>query len=134
MRNETALASAKDPEMPPTILVVDDEPLIRTLLAELLAEEGFPVQVAGDGAEALAVLEQEPPALVVSDLMMPGIDGISLVQELRRRGYAMPVVLISANPPHLDPHLKVRFLAKPFDVEALLSVIRQNLDGQRASS
>ena len=67
------------------VLVVDDEPRIRTLLRRYLAEEGFKVSEAGDGVTMRAVLEREAIDLVLLDLMMPGEDGLSLARYIRQQ-------------------------------------------------
>lgn len=77
------------------VLVVDDEATIREVLRRYLEREGFQVREAADGEQALAVLEEGPPDLVVLDLMLPGIDGLSLAARLRRRS-AVPVVMLTA--------------------------------------
>jgi CheY-like chemotaxis protein len=75
---------------------VDDDPSIRLLLVTTLAEEGFEVQQAVDGADALAKMGTEAYDAVVSDLQMPRLDGLSLLREIRRRGPAVPVIIHTA--------------------------------------
>jgi two-component system NtrC family sensor kinase len=72
-------------DAPGQVLVVDDEPEIRRMLAELLAAEGHVVEQAANGREALERLREKPCDLVISDLVMPGLDGPGLYEELRRR-------------------------------------------------
>src|SRR5918997_1077583 len=79
-----------------TVLVVEDEPVIRELMAILLEEEGYTVRQATDGMEALETVEQYPVDLVLSDVKMPRLDGASLAHRLRERGDPLPVVLMSA--------------------------------------
>jgi DNA-binding response OmpR family regulator len=105
-----------------SILVVDDERTICDLLAGLFEDEGYRVSRAYDGATALAVAEQQRPDLILSDVMMPGLDGLSLIRRLRDRGVRAPAVLMSAVYADVDiPH--VRFILKPFDVDDLLAVV-----------
>src|SRR5687768_7304731 len=66
-----------------TVLVVEDEPSIREMLALVLEDEGLRVVTAGDGIDALRVVEVEPPAVVLTDLMMPRLDGHGLIERLR---------------------------------------------------
>ncbi len=120
--------------MADVILVVDDEPAIQQSLAMLLGDEGFTVRCAQDGIEALAHHERDPADLILPDIMMPKVDGITLVDEPRKRGDGTPVVLMSAVPP---PHVTfevVRFIAKPFDVSKLLDMVHQSLGEARDSS
>ncbi len=107
---------------PPTVLVVDDEPAIREVVACMLEDEGYSVRQATDGLEALQEMEAEEIDLVLSDVKMPGLDGAALVQGLRRRRLAVPVVLMSAVSPGIDLP-DVPFLSKPFEPERLLSTV-----------
>ena len=112
----------------PVVLVVDDEAPIVDLVADLLAEEGYAVCRAYDGTQALEEAERAQPDLVVTDVMMPRLDGISLARELRRRGYRAPVVLMSAV--HAAPDLPgAAFLPKPFDLDHIVAVVERALAG-----
>jgi CheY-like chemotaxis protein len=96
-----------DPGVPPhpradpaptgaTVLVVDDEPGVRDIVARSLRRGGFRAMEAGNGGEALALVEREgPPELVVTDLMMPGIGGVELARQLRARWPALPIIFMS---------------------------------------
>jgi two-component system response regulator MprA len=106
----------------PTVLVVEDEPVIRELMAILLEDEGYAVRQAIDGLQALEMLEQHAVDLILSDVKMPRLDGASLVHRLRSRGDAIPVVLMSAVYAEVDLP-GVRFLRKPVNCEHLLTVI-----------
>ena len=111
-----------EPE-PLSVLVVDDDPPILSLVADLLTDEGYRVRAVYDGLTALAEIERDPPDVVVSDVMMPHLDGIELVRELRRHGHAVPVVLMSAVYDDVDLP-GVRFVPKPFGVDYLLAAIK----------
>ncbi len=106
----------------PTVLVVEDEPVIRELMAILLEDEGYAVRQAVDGLQALEMLEQHGIDLILSDVKMPRLDGASLVHRLRSRGDAIPVVLMSAVYAEVDLP-GVRFLRKPVNCEHLLTII-----------
>src|SRR5215210_8144007 len=80
----------------PTVLVVEDEPVIRELMAILLEEEGYTVRQACDGLEALETVDQHPVDLVLSDVKMPRLDGASLAHRLRAQANPLPVILMSA--------------------------------------
>jgi CheY-like chemotaxis protein len=91
-------------------------------MAILLEDEGYTVRQAVDGVQALEVMEQQSVDLVLSDVKMPRLDGASLVQRLRARGDAIPVVLMSAVYAEVDLP-GVRFLRKPVNCEHLLDII-----------
>ena len=111
---------------PATVLVVDDEPAIREIVATLLEDEGYRVRHARDGVEALATIDDDTIDLVVSDVVMPRLDGASLVRKLRRRGHLIPVVLMSAV--YADVDLPgVRFVPKPFEIDRLLGTVASAL-------
>ena len=114
---------------PPTILVVDDEPVIRALIAMLLQDEGYTVRQAGDGLAAWEVLEQGGIDLVLSDVMMPQLDGPSLARWLHASGSAVPILLMSAVYAEVDLP-GIRFLRKPIDLECLFDIIASVLHQQ----
>jgi CheY-like chemotaxis protein len=110
-----------------TILVVDDERDIRDAISELLEDEGYEVEEAGDGAEALNKARVCHPAVVLLDLMMPGMNGWEF--RARQRGdpelKEIPVIVVSA----LDKVAGVDaagYLQKPFDLDDLLSAVRRH--------
>jgi CheY-like chemotaxis protein len=105
-----------------TVLVVDDEPLIREIVRALLEDEGYAVECAEDGVEALAVVDAEPIDLVISDVVMPRLDGRTLAHRLRARQEPLPIVLMSAN--RAESGMPgVALVAKPFDVDDLLDAV-----------
>jgi CheY-like chemotaxis protein len=109
------------------ILIVDDEVFIREVLAEVLADEGYVVQTATDGRQALEAIAASRPDLVITDVMMPHLSGWQLLQEVRAQHPALPVILISAAPESgahrewLTDH--TAFLAKPFALDDLFGLI-----------
>src|SRR6266545_2719194 len=68
----------------PRILVIDDEPLIRSTVVTILTREGFSVEDASDGAAGIAMFRKNPPDVVITDIFMPNRDGIEVVMELKR--------------------------------------------------
>jgi CheY-like chemotaxis protein len=109
-----------------TVLVVDDEPAIREVIATLLEDEGYLVRHAKDGLEALDAINGNRIDLIVSDVVMPRLDGASFVRRLRRRGHLTPVVLMSAV--YADVDLPgVRFVPKPFEIDRLLGTVASAL-------
>jgi two-component system response regulator VicR len=119
-------------QSPRTILVVDDEVVLTRMLKELLEEEGFLVHTASNGREALKSLAKVRPSIVLSDVMMPEMDGRELYARMQADpSYrTIPVILASAARDGLllqtGPGCK--FLPKPFAIEALLQTISQLLE------
>ena len=111
------------------VLVVDDERYIVDLLTDLFQDEGYRVQRAYDGQAALDVIDRETPDLVVADVMMPRLDGLSLYNEIRQRHGNLPVILMSAAVTPRD--LQATFIPKPFDIDALLDLVEEKL-GERS--
>jgi CheY-like chemotaxis protein len=78
------------------ILLVDDEEDLRILVSSIVADLGYEVETAKDGAEAIAKVEKDPPDLVLLDLLLPGIDGLTVLRYLRESGNQVPIVLLTA--------------------------------------
>lgn len=93
----TSEARASGSSSPGTILVVDDSPIDRRLASRLLEQAGFATRTAENGNQALATLANEPTDLVVTDLVMPEMDGLTLVEALRARYPTIPVILMTAH-------------------------------------
>jgi CheY-like chemotaxis protein len=108
------------------VLVVDDQQAIRDTLQTALDDEGFTVETAANGQEALDILESWKPCVILLDLMMPVMDGWTFCEEQRRSGDTTPVVLLSAAG-KLDERAKALcaagFIAKPFDLDRVISAI-----------
>ena len=116
--------------MPPQLLIVEDEVPIREVVRAILEEEGYRVVAVGDGRAALAALAADRYNLVLSDMMMPHLDGIGLAQEMQARPEfrAIPLILMSAVKPARTqqvPH--TAFIAKPFDLNELLNTVERAL-------
>jgi len=110
------------------ILIVDDDPDILAAEREILAEHGFTVVEAHDGAEALLAIETDPPAMIVLDVQMPGIDGPTFALELRKRLRHVPLVILTAvaDPKHEADRCNAEaYLAKPFHEDDLLRLVRR---------
>ncbi|GMV17660.1 MAG: sigma-54-dependent Fis family transcriptional regulator [Polyangiaceae bacterium] len=118
------------------ILVVDDEPNARTALAEILKEEGYQVETAADGFKGLARAEEFSPDLVLSDLKMPGMDGVELLRKLRQHAAELPVVLMTAFGAVETAVSAMRegasdYLTKPLNTDELVLVIDRALERTR---
>src|SRR5690349_14779292 len=110
------------------ILVVDDDREIRTLLADYLEKNGLRVSTLPDGRELMRMLEERAVDLVVLDLMLPGVDGLTLCRELRTRS-RVPVLILSARGEDVDRIVGLEmgaddYLAKPFHPRELLARVR----------
>jgi two-component system response regulator MprA len=121
-----------------TILVVDDDPKITSALRRALAYEGYNVLVAGDGPSALQQSRERLPDLVVLDWMLPGMDGIAVLQRLQAGG-APPVLMLTARDEVEDRVLGLDsgaddYLVKPFALDELLARVRALLRRQDAQS
>ncbi len=119
--------------MPASILVVDDEPAVRDLIEDVLADDGHAVRGAGDGLAALAEVAREPPDLIVCDLLMPRLDGRSLVARLREAGVGIPVVVVSAVPGRAAGLAVAGVVAKPFDLDHLRDAVARALGAGQAA-
>ena len=110
------------------ILVVDDDPEIRTLIAEYLERNGFRASTLPDGRDLMRTLEERAIDLLVLDLMMPGVDGLTLCREVRSKS-RLPVLILSARGEDVDRIVGLEmgaddYLAKPFHPRELLARIR----------
>ena len=117
--------------MPWHALVVDDSMLIRHILRRFLEKQGFTVETANDGTEALKALETLRPHVIFTDLQMPRLDGHQLIEALSRMPEfsAVPLVVLAAKPlPGADPVPGARFLiSKDLNVEGQLSQVLQDM-------
>jgi CheY-like chemotaxis protein len=116
----------------PTILVVEDDERIQRLVELVLRGEGYSVLQAGDGRQALDLIDSARPDLVLLDLMLPVLDGWALRERLRQRPTTsdIPIILMSAvrNLPETARKLDVAdYLSKPFEIDDLVRSVRQRL-------
>lgn len=113
------------------VLIVDDDPPSLKMTAFLLNEEGYEVATADNGLDALRLVEQQAPDLVILDVMMPGLDGLQVTQRIRRT-MSVPIIMLSAKGETVDRvhGLDVGaddYLAKPFEPAELLARVRSVL-------
>jgi len=119
-----------DEALAPLVLVVDDSLTVRRVTQRLLAREGYRVTLAKDGLEALEALAQERPAVVLSDIEMPRMDGFDLVRNIRadEKMADMPVIMITSRiaQKHRDYAQELgvnHYLGKPYGEEELLELV-----------
>ncbi|AGP32721.1 sigma-54-dependent transcriptional regulator [Sorangium cellulosum] len=115
------------------VLVVDDEASARSGLEKLLRQEGYAVDAAADGAAALEVAAERPPDVVVTDLKMPRMDGVTLLGKLREQDPALPVIVVTAFGDVSSAVQAMRagaedYLTKPVDFDALLVSLERALE------
>lgn len=116
-----------------TVLIVEDDPQIRAMLEESFNQEGFSVASAADGVAALAALAQRPADVVVTDILMPRKEGLTLIKELRAKDPHVKIIAISGGAAELTPGCNLELatmfgaeaaFAKPLDVDTLIRTIR----------
>ena len=119
------------PSVQPTILIVEDEMLLRAMLAEVLRDSGYKIIEACNADEALVILSAELPDLIVTDVRMPGsLDGIAFTAKIRETYLTLPIIITSAHLVHVaDPsNGRTHFIAKPYSFETLTELIDRELE------
>ena len=114
------------------ILIVEDDKEIREGIEIYLKSQGYGVFQAGDGIEALAVLEREEIHLAIVDVMMPRMDGITMMIKVREKGYEFPVIMLSAKSEEVDKIMGLNmgaddYVTKPFTTMELLARVNSHL-------
>jgi CheY-like chemotaxis protein len=110
------------------ILVVDDDPSILATVCEILDLEGYPVETANNGAEALQSIARSRPSLVLLDMRMPVLDGWGFARELQERGIRLPILVMTAaqNARRWAEEIGADgFLPKPFEIPDLLDHVER---------
>lgn len=122
--------------MSASILLVDDELHVAQILGRRLAREGYDINTARDGVEALSLIAEHTPDLVISDLQMPRMDGINLALKLAEDPMlrAVPIILLTArghrvNDSDIEQSGIVRLMAKPFSSQEMVTVVGEVLGG-----
>lgn len=125
----------------PSVLVVEDEPAQREMLAYNLAAEGFRVQQADNGEEALLIVAEETPDLIVLDWMLPSVSGIEVCRRLKSRADTknVPIIMLSARSEETDLVRGLEtgaddYIMKPYSVAELMARVRTQLRRSRPSS
>jgi DNA-binding NtrC family response regulator len=118
------------------VLVVDDEDIISVLLAEILTEEGYEVTAAANGNEAVNILEREKFDLIITDMVMPGMNGIEVLQAAFRLDPSYAVIMITGFP-SVDTAVRLvtlgaaDYITKPFNVDLIKVTVAKVLAGKR---
>jgi len=121
--------------MPETLLLVEDDKNISRLLQYNLEKAGFNIFIAHSGEEALTLVEDKEPDLIILDIMLPGMDGLEVCRHLKRKKETahIPVVMLTAITHELNRKLSENvmgasgYITKPFTADVLLSTIRELL-------
>jgi len=117
----------------PSILIVDDELLIRDLLYDFFSEQGWSISVADNGEKALAMLKERTVDLVLTDIKMPQMDGLTLSGRMKEEYPEIPVVLMTGYPSIDSAIQAIRtrvadYIVKPFNINQLFRVIQEKLE------
>jgi len=117
--------------MKPTILIVEDEPTLQETLQYNLDKAGYQTIVSGDGAEALKLAREDPPDLILMDIMLPGLDGVEVTRILRHE-QSTPIIMLTAKDSEIDRVLGLEigaddYLTKPFSMRELLARVKAQL-------
>ncbi|MEA4854698.1 MAG: response regulator transcription factor [Christensenella sp.] len=107
------------------ILIVEDDKNLRRLMATYLERDGYEVYHAGDGGQAMEILDMQHIDLIISDIMMPGMDGYQLTEELRRADFTLPILMVTAKETFEDKKRGFLvgtddYMVKPVDMEEML--------------
>lgn len=114
--------------MPPTVLIVDDDPPTQKLLEAVMRRSGLDAVIAPSGRVAIDIIEARSDlGCIILDLMMPTVDGAAVIAHLASRGHTIPVIVCTAvgprQTPELDPTLVRAVVRKPFDIEQLMNIV-----------
>lgn len=123
---------APDTSMARSILIVEDEPEMRLLLSDNLTDEGYHVTAVGDAESALSSVGHGLPALILLDVMLPGMSGFELLHSLRARDVHTPVIVLTARGEETDRVIGLDlgaddYLVKPFNLRELFARVRAQL-------
>ena len=124
------ISTPAPPQSSPSILIVDDDPDITLVLQDLLEHAGYRIHVAGTGAEALAKVKAEPVSAVLLDLMLPDMDGLSVLTLVKELDPVLPVIMLTAFVEVAKKHASLTegafgYLTKPYDGEEVKALIKR---------
>ena len=114
-----------------TVLVVEDDVALRRMFTSALGLAGFGVQEASNGYEAIHSVDQQPPDLIVLDLLLPGFGGLSVQRDLTERAVTkhIPIVIVTGSTRDLDQVAVACVLRKPVDPDTLVATVKDCLAG-----
>jgi CheY-like chemotaxis protein len=118
------------------ILVIEDDEFFSEMLVELLQQDGHKVSLAADGAKALQMLTLQRPDLIITDILMPNMDGVEFIMELAKQGNQIPVIAMSGGRRSISPEFSLESaklmgvkatLVKPFTQKDLRQIVQSSL-------
>lgn len=115
------------------LLIVDDQPGIRLLLTDILINEGYGVDTADNGKDAIAMLSEKQYALMILDYKLPIADGGSVMRQVQKLNLTTPIIVMSGLVETIEDEMKAvsnvkRILAKPFDVTKIPIIVKQTIE------
>ncbi|HYR32140.1 MAG TPA: response regulator [Gemmatimonadales bacterium] len=119
----------------PRILVIDDDPDVRRSLGKMLTRAGYDVVEAADGTAGVELQHREPADVIITDIFMPGLDGLQTIRQLKKEGSGVKVIAISGGDRtgtvDLKEHAQLmgafKVLAKPFEMQDVLAAVKAAL-------
>ena len=119
----------------PRILVIDDDPDVRASLTKILTRAGYDVVEAADGAAGMELQRREPSDLIITDIFMPGVDGLQTIRQLKKEGSGVRIIAVSGGDRtgtvDLKEHARLmgafKVLAKPFEMDDVLAAVKEAL-------
>ena len=119
----------------PRILVIDDDPDVRGSLSKILTRAGYEVVVAADGAAGITLQHNEPADVIITDIFMPGLDGLQTIRQLKKEGSGVRIIAVSGGDRtgtvDLKEHARLmgafNVLAKPFEMDDVLAAVKEAL-------
>ncbi len=119
----------------PRILVIDDDPDVRGSLSKILTRAGYEVVVAADGAAGIELQHNEPADVIITDIFMPGVDGLQTIRQLKKEGSGVRIIAVSGGDRtgtvDLKEHARLmgafKVLAKPFEMHDVLAAVKEAL-------
>jgi len=119
----------------PRILVIDDDPDVRGSLSKILTRAGYEVVVAADGAAGIELQHNEPADVIITDIFMPGVDGLQTIRQLKKEGSEVRIIAVSGGDRtgtvDLKEHARLmgafKVLAKPFEMDDVLAAVKEAL-------
>src|SRR4051812_6304310 len=109
----------------PKVLIVDDDDVLLSTLQQVCESMGFEAEVAASGGEALSMLKDRPYAVLISDVRMPQMDGPTLMENMKKAGHKVPVILMTGYSGNSIPHSEnLQILEKPFSRQQMQDIMR----------
>jgi DNA-binding response OmpR family regulator len=120
----------------PRVLVIDDDPDVRGSLSKILTRAGYEVVVAAEGAAGIELQHNDPADVIITDIFMPGLDGLQTIRQLKKEGSAVRIIAVSGGDRtgtmDMKEHARLmgafKVLAKPFEMGDVLAAVKEALE------